>query len=64
MTVAELERVARTRRLAVGDRVRVAGLAGSFLVGDQADSATLGLRTDRGTALRVGRLVVEIEDDA
>lgn len=68
-TAAELEHIARTRSLARGDRVRVQGLHGMFLVEDNApESATVTLSSETGGAtLRVGRLALLLDpapDDA
>lgn len=68
-TAAELEHLARTRRLARGDRVRVQGLEGFSLVEENApESATVTLSSETGGALlRVGRLALLLDarpDDA
>jgi hypothetical protein len=60
MTHAELEQMARTRRLSVGARVRIPGL-GEFVVEDQGDPSTITLRSSHGALARFGRLAVGLE---
>lgn len=62
-TAAELEHIARTRLLARGDRVRVQGLDGLFLVEENtAENATVTLSSETGGGtLRVGRLALLLD---
>lgn len=62
-TTAELEHIARTRRLEHGERVRVEGLDGFFIVEENpAESATVTLSSVAGGAtLRVGRLALVLD---
>lgn len=57
-TANEILAIARTQHLAIGDQVKVRNLQGVFTVEDTSDAGLIGLRSECGAYLRVGRLRV------